>query len=60
MTPGVGVQLSPFQSPLFTILTHPITIQNIVMTLGDGSDFCSSVNDSLCLKMCFKGVYCEG
>lgn len=39
MTLGVGVQLSPFPSPLFQILTHPIIIQNIVMTLGDGSDF---------------------
>lgn len=39
MTPGVGVLLSPFPSPLFKIVTHPIIIQNIVMTLGNGSDF---------------------
>lgn len=39
MTPGVGVQISPFPSPPFTILTYPIIIQHTVMTLGVGGDF---------------------
>lgn len=39
MTPGEGVQLSLFPSPPFTVLTHPMIIQHIVMTVGVGGGF---------------------